>query len=158
VLLQPLGHLSVSLESAVYRLVVEPANPNCVANCARPPNVPRSLRGARDGRLRFSLCLNRIGSPRSMRRAFSKYSPAAAEAWQFQEGRTSGGLLNGNPPLDHLSFPPPCRLQAGPQRSPVPPDAGATTLASNGSVELFCTVCQQERLAVRQGRRYDAMR
>ena len=32
-----------SLESAVYRLVVELANPNCVANCVRPPNVPRSL-------------------------------------------------------------------------------------------------------------------
>jgi hypothetical protein len=30
VLLQPLGHLSVYLESAVYRLVAEPANPNCV--------------------------------------------------------------------------------------------------------------------------------
>ena len=45
VLLQPLGHLSVSLESVVYRLVAEPANPNCVANCVRPPNVPRSLTG-----------------------------------------------------------------------------------------------------------------
>ena len=31
------------LESAVYRLVAEPANPNCVANCVRPLNVPRSL-------------------------------------------------------------------------------------------------------------------
>ena len=34
----------MSLESAVYRLVVEPVNPNCV----RPPNVPRSLTGAVD--------------------------------------------------------------------------------------------------------------
>ena len=38
-----LGHLSVSVESVVYRLVAEPANPNCVANCVRPLNVPRSL-------------------------------------------------------------------------------------------------------------------
>ena len=43
VLLQPLGHLSVSLESIVYGLVVEPGNPNCVANCVRPLNVARSL-------------------------------------------------------------------------------------------------------------------
>jgi hypothetical protein len=43
VLLQPLGHLSVSFESAVYRLVDEPANLNCGANCVRPPNAPRSL-------------------------------------------------------------------------------------------------------------------
>ncbi len=43
VLLQPLGHLSVYLESTVYRLVAEPANPNCVTNCVRPSNVPRSL-------------------------------------------------------------------------------------------------------------------
>ena len=42
VLLQPLGHLSVSFESAVYRLVAEPANPNCDTDCDRPPNVPRS--------------------------------------------------------------------------------------------------------------------
>ena len=34
-----------SLESAVYRLVDEPANPNCVTNCVRPLNVPRSLTG-----------------------------------------------------------------------------------------------------------------
>ena len=35
----------MSFESAVYRLVDEPANPNCVRNCVRPPNVPRSLTG-----------------------------------------------------------------------------------------------------------------
>ena len=44
-LLQPLGHLSVSLESIVYRLVGEPANPNCVTNCVRPLNLARSLTG-----------------------------------------------------------------------------------------------------------------
>jgi hypothetical protein len=33
----------VSLESAVYRLVAEPANPNCVTNCVRPLKVLRSL-------------------------------------------------------------------------------------------------------------------
>jgi hypothetical protein len=43
VLLQPLGHLSVSLESVVYRLVVEPANPNYDSDCDRPLNLPRSL-------------------------------------------------------------------------------------------------------------------
>ena len=43
VLLQPLGHLSVSLESAVYRLVAEPGNHNCVTNCVRPLNLARSL-------------------------------------------------------------------------------------------------------------------
>jgi hypothetical protein len=43
VLLQPLGHLSVCLESVVYRLMAEPANPNCVANCVRPLNLSRSL-------------------------------------------------------------------------------------------------------------------
>jgi hypothetical protein len=43
VLLQPLGHLSVSLESIVYGLVAEPETPNCVRNCVRPPNVLRSL-------------------------------------------------------------------------------------------------------------------
>ena len=42
VLLQPLGHLSVSLESVVYGPVDEPENPNCVRNCVRPPNVLRS--------------------------------------------------------------------------------------------------------------------
>ena len=41
------GHLSVSLESAVYRLVAEPANSNCDSDCDRPPNVPRSLTGIR---------------------------------------------------------------------------------------------------------------
>src|SRR3954464_9924451 len=50
VLLQPLGHLSVCLESAVYRLVAEPANPNCDTDCDRPPNVPRSLTGIRPAR------------------------------------------------------------------------------------------------------------
>jgi hypothetical protein len=43
VLLQPLGHLSVCLESAVYRPVVEPANPNCDSDCDRPLNLHRSL-------------------------------------------------------------------------------------------------------------------
>ena len=47
---QPLGHLSVSFESAVYRLVAEPANPNCDTDCDRPPNVPRSLTGIRPAR------------------------------------------------------------------------------------------------------------
>jgi len=37
----------VYLESTVYRLVAEPVNPNCVANCVRPLNVPRSLTGTR---------------------------------------------------------------------------------------------------------------
>jgi hypothetical protein len=48
VLLQPLGHLSVSLESVVYGPVVEPVHPNCVRNCVRPPNVPRTLTGTAD--------------------------------------------------------------------------------------------------------------
>jgi hypothetical protein len=39
VLLQPLGHLSASLESVVYGPVAEPETSNCV----RPPNVPRAL-------------------------------------------------------------------------------------------------------------------
>ena len=43
VLLQPLGHLSVLVESTVYGPVVEPETPNCVRNCVRPPNVLRSL-------------------------------------------------------------------------------------------------------------------
>jgi hypothetical protein len=33
----------VSFESAVYRLVAEPANPNCDTDCDRPLNLPRSL-------------------------------------------------------------------------------------------------------------------
>jgi hypothetical protein len=47
VLLQPLGHLSVSLESTVYGPAAEPENLNCVRKCVRPPNVPRSLTGTR---------------------------------------------------------------------------------------------------------------
>ena len=43
VLLQPLGHLSVSLESAVYGPVAEPKDPNC----DRPLNLLRSLTGVR---------------------------------------------------------------------------------------------------------------
>jgi len=43
VLLQPLGHLSVLVESTVYGPVAEPETPNCVRNCVRPPNVLRSL-------------------------------------------------------------------------------------------------------------------
>jgi hypothetical protein len=41
----------VSLESVVYGPVAEPGNPNCVRNCVRPPNVPRSLTGVRTQRL-----------------------------------------------------------------------------------------------------------
>jgi hypothetical protein len=36
----------VSFESAVYRLVDEPANPNCVANCVRPLKGCDHLRGS----------------------------------------------------------------------------------------------------------------
>ena len=42
-LLQPLGHLSVSLESTVYRLVAEPASARCDTNCDRPMNLARLL-------------------------------------------------------------------------------------------------------------------
>ena len=44
VLLQPLGHLSVSFESAVYRLVVEPRTRFVNTDCDRPPNVARHSR------------------------------------------------------------------------------------------------------------------
>jgi len=43
VLLKPLGHLSVSLESIAYGRMDEPGNPNYV----RPPNVLRSLTATR---------------------------------------------------------------------------------------------------------------
>ena len=45
VLLQPLGHLSVSFESAVYRLVAEPTNPNCDTDCDRPRMWREHVRG-----------------------------------------------------------------------------------------------------------------
>ena len=48
VLLQPLGHLSVLVESTVYGPVAEPETSNCVRNCVRPPNVLRSLTAISD--------------------------------------------------------------------------------------------------------------
>jgi hypothetical protein len=48
VLLQPLGHLSVYLESVAYRLVAEPVNPNCdtpASTCACNRAVGTSLTG-----------------------------------------------------------------------------------------------------------------
>ena len=41
--LQSLEHLSVQVESAVYRLVAQPVNQNCVRNCVRHLNLLRSL-------------------------------------------------------------------------------------------------------------------
>ena len=45
VLLQPLGHFSVSLESAVYGRVDEPENLNCVRNCVHLLMCCDHLRG-----------------------------------------------------------------------------------------------------------------
>jgi hypothetical protein len=61
VLLQPLGHLSVFLESTVYGRVDEPETSNCV----RPPNVVRSVTGGFGG----TAYLNRIGRLALVRRA-----------------------------------------------------------------------------------------
>jgi hypothetical protein len=72
--LQPLGHLSVSLESAVSGRVDEPETPNCVRNCVRPPNVLRSLTGTRQAGSGLRACLNRMVPWRSVGSA-SKIAP-----------------------------------------------------------------------------------
>jgi hypothetical protein len=117
VLLQPLGHLSVSSESAAYRPVAEPANPNCV----RPLNLSRSLTGTDgpvaesrrsapirrqsrpDATIQYSpptMCLGRRREPKRTLRAADYVTRAGAASAGNRKTRTQ--LADSRPSSTHL--------------------------------------------------------